>query len=122
MPRAKSDFSAENRWGATFANTFTPVPIHFLKVYHKLGITSTEAMVIIHIVSHKWTKELSFPATSTLAERMGITPTAVRNNVRNLESRGLLMRVPLNGKANRYDISPLVKKLKALETLEEAKG
>ena len=105
-------FAVGKRWTPELAaDGWTPVAYVFLKKYHKLKITSSEAMLLIHLVSHKWDSNLPFPATSTLAERMGITETAVRNNIRSLEKKKLLKRLPQKGKTNLFDLSLLFKKL-----------
>ena len=116
------DFSIAAQWTPALAEgKWTPVVDRFLHCYHKLEMTSSEAMVIIHIMSHKWTADLPFPAIGTLSERMGVTETAVRNNLRSLEKKSLLRRLPQKGKANLYDLKPLFKFLELSDAeLEKA--
>ena len=117
MLRKQDRYAVEERWTPELvADGWTPVPDTFLKNYHRLGVTSSEAILLIHIVSHKWDKNLPFPAASTLARRMGVTETAIRNNLRSLEKKKLLQRLPQRGKANRFDLSLLFDRLKHIET------
>ena len=62
----------------------------FLEHYHKLGLTSGEAMVLVHLdrVLRKENDIEILITAGTLAERMGVTATAVRDNIRKLRERG----------------------------------
>ena len=93
---------------------FTPVSDMFLEHYSELGLTSTEAMLIIQLMKHKWDKEHPYPSFGTLARRMGMTPTSVRNHARNLEKKGCLRRIHRQGSTNQFDLTPLFHKLEQL--------
>ena len=114
--------SISARWTKRIAQQgFTPVATVFLVAYAQLaaaqgqrGLNSTEALLIIHIVSFKWDERDPFPRIKVLAERMGLTPRSVRNTLKCLEERGLVKRVRLpNDIANRYDMSGLFLALEA---------
>src|SRR3546814_11102637 len=68
-----------------------------------------------------WEKEhRPWPKKQLLAERMDMSERQIQRQIAELESAGLIQRVertrPWRGKtSNEYDLSGLVKKLKALE-------
>lgn len=100
------------RWTEAIASDgFTPVPAAFLEHYAALGISSSEAMFLIHLLSHKWDKNNPFPGFARIAARMGMTETAVRGHARKLEKRNLLKRILRPGKSNEFDLKPLFQKL-----------
>lgn len=103
------------RWTPTLAGQgWTPVSDYFLTNYHRLGITHTEAMVIIHLLSFKWDVNAPFPALKTIATRMGIATPSVRTHLRNLEKKDLLFREMQVGTTNRFHLQKLFVKLEAL--------
>ena len=112
MPKVQSRFSVDKRWSPDLVrNGWTPVSDAFLRRYHKLNMTSAEAMLVVHLHSFKWSEEHPFPSAGKLSSRMGISDVAVRNIIRSLEKKGMLTRIYRGGKANMYDLSPLYQKL-----------
>ena len=104
-----------SRWTPSLAIfSWTPISDFFLDNYRQLGISNLEAILIIHLMRHKWTVEMPFPGFKRLANRMGMTPTGVRAHARNLQKKGLLRRVKRPGKANVFDLEPLFQKLEQL--------
>lgn len=121
-PHATEDRSVAARWSTRLATRFCPVPTYFLENYHRLrpgpnanGLSSTEAMVVIHLVSFKWSARAPFPTVGTIAERMGLHERSVRAAVRNLEQLGYLKReFSRHGGPNRYHFDGLIQALEAL--------
>lgn len=71
-------------------------------------MTSTEAMLIIQILDHKWDSRAPFPTIKTLALRMGLSTRMIRAALKNLEDGGYIKREPLpNGGPNRYHFDGL---------------
>jgi hypothetical protein len=104
-----------SRWTPSLAIlSWTPISDFFLDNYRQLGISNLEAMLIIHLVRHKWTVKMPFPGFKRLAKRMGMTPTGVRAHARSLQRKGLLRRVKRPGKANVFDLEPLFEQLEQL--------
>ena len=106
---------------------FTPVPNTFLELYSHLGksksgITSSEAMLILHLMSHKWDEKNPFPRFARLAERMGISETAVRGHARSLEKKGFLIRIKRPGTSNEFDLSPLFRELEKAKAIAETEA
>lgn len=101
---------------------WTPISDYFLESYHKLRppLTSLEAMLVIHLMRHKWDEKHPRPAFKTLAKRMGITDTAVRNHGRNLEKKNYLRRIKRVGQPNHFDLAPLFEALERLQDEEVA--
>ena len=81
------------------AEKFCAVPSYFLANYSRIkphegaaGLTSTEALLIIHLLDFKWTKDAPFPSVGNLAARLGISDRAVRDAMKRLEGLGLIKR------------------------------
>jgi DNA-binding MarR family transcriptional regulator len=99
---------------------WTPVCDYFLDSYSKLNpkISNLEALLIIHLIRHKWDAEAPFPGFKTLSKRMGITATSARNHARSLEHKGYLKRLKRVGTTNKFDLTPLFRALEGLMQLE----
>ena len=108
------------RWtGRLAAAGWTPVSDFFLANYHRVGITHTEAMVIVHLVSFKWDRNAPFPSLKTIAKRMGITPPSVRTHLRSLENKRILLREMQIGQTNKFHLDGLFKILEDLMAKDE---
>jgi hypothetical protein len=110
--------SVADRWTASLTQGgWTPVSDFFLDHYHELPhpLSSSEALVVIHLIRHKWTRDAPFPSLKRIGGKMGITATAVRNHVRSLEQKGYVQRVPKAGFANAFDLQPLFNALERLQ-------
>ncbi len=113
-PPAKraSRWDIAKRWTPILVEDgFTPVPLTFLTHYGAMGITSAEAMLIIHLMSHKWDEKNPFPTFGRIATRMRISETAVRGHARSLEKKKLLKRITRPGRSNQFDLKPLFERL-----------
>lgn len=97
--------------------------------YHRLRphegarwLNSTEAMVLIHILDHKWDGRAPFPPLTKLAPRMGLSVRAVRAAVKRLEDLGYMRREPSPfGGPNRYHFDGLLAALHRLQDEDAAK-
>ncbi len=126
MPAAQNSTRAAQRvvaarWTpALTKGGWTPVSDYFLDSYRKLNppITSSEALLIIHLVRHKWDDAPPFPGFKTLAKRMGITATSARNHARSLDKKGYLKRQKRVGTTNLFDLRPLFQALENLQAFE----
>ena len=118
------------RWGGhdeLFASPegWVGVPDAFLRNYAKLplygGLTGSEAMFVLQLMSFKWTGDAPFPSYKTLARRMGVSDKMVRRYAANLEAKGYLKRGARIGSTNTFDLEPLFAALqKALELERQA--
>lgn len=110
VPRQVAD-----RWTPVIAQKgWTPVSDYFLRNYHRLRVSHTEAMVLIHLISFKWDAAAPFPALKTIGKRMGITIASVRTHLRNLEGKKLLHREMRVGMTNLFDLQGLFTALERL--------
>lgn len=121
MPSSTEQKSTEwdmgKRWTPTLLEEgFTPVPTVFLKHYAELKISSPEAMLILHLMSHKWDAKRPFPRFARLAARMQMSETAVRGHARSLEKKGMLKRIKRPGRSNEFDMTPLFRQLEKAYT------
>jgi DNA-binding MarR family transcriptional regulator len=114
-------YSVELVWTPMLGQRFTAVSSFFLSNMHRLGppggvgLTPTEAMVIIQLFSFKWDKRPPKPALGTIAKRLGLAVRTVRETVRRLEGLGLVRR-ELNeeGGCSRYYFEGLFERLEQL--------
>ena len=83
---AESGKQVERRWTPTLINAggFAPISIFFLENYARLPnpLTHTEALLVIHLMRHKFDRDAPYPGFTTLEKRMGVNPTAVRGYAR----------------------------------------
>nr|WP_192959825.1 helix-turn-helix domain-containing protein [Sinorhizobium meliloti] len=80
-----------------------------------------EFNVLVQLIFHWWDADRDpHPAKDTIARRMGLSSRQVQRYLTNLEEAKLIKRIErFSGKkaqiANAYDLSPLVRKLGAIE-------
>jgi hypothetical protein len=120
--RAPREVSA--RWTESLTRPgWTPVSDFFLDSYANLEppLTNAEAMLVIHLIRHKWDAAPPFPGFTTLAKRMGISPTAARAHARSLERKGYLVRLMRVGTTNRFELGKLFTALEKLQAFELGK-
>lgn len=105
------------RWTPTLVEGgWVPISTFFLDNYHRLEpkLSSLEAMLVVHLMRHKWDERMPYPTFKTLAKRMGVSPTATRNHARSLEKKRFLNRVLTQGSPNQFDLTPLFDALERL--------
>lgn len=118
---APNEYSFEERSTPLIAQRgFTPISSAFLSYYAQLNITVGEAMLLIHLMSFKWTRDAPFPAISRLAKLMGCSERNIRKLCANLESVGYLKRIGRSGTSNQFDLSGLYAKLEDMINVERA--
>jgi DnaD-like protein len=102
-------------------NGWTPISDFFLDNYWKLNppIKGAEVLLIVHLLRYKWDQNAPFPAFKTIAKKMGVSSTAVRNHARSLEAKRYLQREMQVGSTNRFDLNPLFKALEKLQLVQE---
>jgi DNA-binding transcriptional regulator YhcF (GntR family) len=84
-------------------------------------LKSSEILLAIHILSFKWNEEHPFPAIETLAQRMGMNVRSIRKLLTSLEQAGLVTRLQVPRRANRYDLSQLFQAIERLADEQVAK-
>ncbi len=105
-------YTFSNKWSHQLqSDGFTAIPNTLIKNQARLGITDPEMVVIVSLVSFKWSQQMPYPSVATLSSFSGKTTGAVRTNLRNLEKKGLIRRIYRESKTSKYDLSPLIKVL-----------
>ena len=105
----KKERSFRARWSEELSiHGHTQVSNVFLRNYSRLGISSVEALCVIHVFEFKWTVDCPFPSFNTIADRMGKSRNSVQAYIRSLEKRGFIKRVYVEGKSSRINLSPLI--------------
>jgi DNA-binding MarR family transcriptional regulator len=111
MTETASEKAVARRWTRALisAGGFTPVSVFFLENYSRLPnpLTHAEAMLVIHLVRHKFDEKAPFPGFTSLGKKMGVTPTAVRGYARNLEEKGYLQREMRTAQTNKFHLEKL---------------
>lgn len=109
------------KWGKdTMAANYAVVPSALLRGQARLGITATELAILIHLIDHWWKPdEMPWPSKKTLAERLRVGAKTIQRAMARLEEEGLIKRESrfhnTGGRAsNRYDLAPLVDRLKPI--------
>lgn len=105
---------ALDKWGDAARAGFQIVPDILFKNQEELGLTSTDLVVLLNILTYWWYAEKKpFPRTTTIAKRMGASPRTVQRSIEHLQALGLLRRVS-GGERTYFDPEPLVDRLEAL--------
>jgi hypothetical protein len=102
------------RWGGEsilLRNGFVPVATTFLWHSARVGLTPVETLLVIHLISHKWSTTHPRPSYQKLAARLGISVVYCRRLLRDLERRGFLKRIPERGGNTGFDLTALFAKL-----------
>jgi hypothetical protein len=106
-------------WGGTTKHGFTAVSRVFLRSYAEMGLSSNEAMMVLHILDYSWRDNLPFPKVETVALSMGKTDKTVRSYIRTLRVKGLLRTKSRKGRSNVYDFTPLFARLREYADKDE---
>jgi hypothetical protein len=105
------------------------VPSYFLANYHRLppqpntdGLSSSEALLLVHLLDYKWDENDPHPSVRTLAKRMGKSERWIRDILKDLEDLGYIDRQHQNGGTTRYSLDGLFKALVELYRTDQSKG
>lgn len=80
-------------WNGLTADGFVAVPRVFLRNYRKLGLTHSDAILVIEIMSYCWcdgSEHLPFPQLKQLAESLELHERNLRHALNKLRKAGLL--------------------------------
>jgi hypothetical protein len=102
-------YSVAAVWTPRLAETrFVAIVRGFLENYRQLDppITNAEALLLVHIVDHKWDEKPPWPGYGTLARRMGTSPQIIQRYIRSLEKKGYLRR-ERRRRGNAFNLSSL---------------
>lgn len=125
---------SEKKWGKkVMALGFCVVPSLLLRAQQRLGLNPTQLAVLMQLCDYWWESDRKpYPGKKALGERLDLSPRQVQRYMADLETAGLVQRVPRKAphggkQTNIYDLSGLVERLKKLEpdfraVKEEAKA
>lgn len=105
------------RWGGDtriVAKGFVGVPVLFLEQMAALkphALTPAEALFVICVMAFKWDERRPYPSYKRIATWMGKSESYARRLAQQLETKGMLTRVPRIGDTNAFEFEPLFKKL-----------
>lgn len=123
---AGANRAVASRWTPKLTKLgWTPVADFFLDNYHRLEppLKHSEAMLVIHLMRHKWDAKAPYPGFKVLAKKMGISAEAARLIARRLESKGYLFREMQVGATNKFHLEKLflaLEHLLAKDALDKA--
>lgn len=85
------------KWGTAVGKGgltgYLALPEVLIRGQHRLGLSSTEMMVLINILLHWWNVDRDpFPSNTIIAKRMGISPRTVQRACAVLEEKQLIVR------------------------------
>ena len=104
-------------WGGaiTEQSGFVAVPVSLLKAQASLGLSATDAMVLLNLLVHRWTAATGvYPRNAVIAKRMGVTPRTVQRSMQNLVTKGLVRRTRDDAGKRVFYFDPLVERLERL--------
>lgn len=117
----KTEQESQKKWGKKVMSIgFDILPSLLFKAQRRLGLTSSQLVVLLHLANHWWDANNNpWPSVTTIAERMGIQRRQVQKIMKDLETAGLVQRIERRARhrgklSNEYDLSGLVKKLKEI--------
>lgn len=119
-PKAEREHQSRKKWGAdVWAIGYTQIPSLLLRAQNRLGLSSAQLNVLLHLCEHWWSADRRpYPSKGVIANRMGIDPKQVQRILSDLEKRGYIKRNSrYNGRAqtsNEFDLSGLARALKKL--------
>ena len=111
----------DEKWGAeVMAHNYTVIPRLLLRAQSRLKISAMQLAVLLHLIDHSYTPgEMPWPTKRRIAERLQVSTKTVQRAVQQMELEWLIRRERRASKkrgreSNRYDLTPLVGRLKAL--------
>lgn len=92
MPSA--DTSTRSKWGQALDYAgFQTVPNLLLTQQHKLELSNTDLVVLLHVNRFWWTRDQDpFPKPARIAAQMGVHRRSVERCLKRLEQKGLVRR------------------------------
>jgi len=107
-----ADSPVREKFGAAVDGGFLAIPNILLKNQENLGLTSTNMVVLLNVLSYWWYPEKKpYPRSTTIAKRMGLSPRAVQRSLRQLQTLELLERERANDDRTYLNPEPLVERL-----------
>ena len=108
-----------SRWGRSILSSgWTTIPNEVLNNQSKLGLTNSELVLIIHLISFLHNSDSKiYPSINVLSSRMNQDRRTIQRTISSLEKKDILKKTVRSkglsdkGMTNLYDLSPLMLKL-----------
>lgn len=93
----RAQLQIDQKWGKAVgrggSTGFVAIPEALLRGQKRLGLSSTEMMVLINVLMHWWySDQRPFPGNARIAQRMGVSKRTVQRAFEKLEKKGLVHR------------------------------
>lgn len=108
------------KWRTSLDMGWTVIPSALLKGLPRLHIGATDLATLICLIDYWWAPESApWPSKRALAERLGVSQKTIQRSLKRLQDEKLIIsearRSTSGGQtSNRYDLSPLVKRLETI--------
>lgn len=120
MPKSSEQLLSQKWSSEVIKAGYTVVPSVILRAQRRLHIDSTQLVVLLHLLDFWWQpSDMPWPSKRKIAERMGVHEKTIQRAMVELETEGLLKRKERyhahgGRSSNRYDLAPLVARLKKI--------
>jgi predicted transcriptional regulator len=87
--------TVKEKWqgAVTDGSGFVAIPIALLRLQTKLGLTTTDMVVLVNLLAHWWDPARAvFPRSATIATRMGVAKRTVQRSMQKMVKAGLIDR------------------------------
>lgn len=105
-----------HRWGGNaklFRDGFLVVPTRFLRGYAlaRSGLTTAEAMLLLVIMTFKWSEDAPYPSYDRLGQIMGVSSRMVGRYAKSIEKKGYMKLTRRRGTSSTFDLEPFFQKI-----------
>jgi hypothetical protein len=113
----------EQKWGIdALKGGFQVLPDILVRSYHRLGLTSTDLVVLLNLSMAWWFPDRQpYPRVTTIARRMGVNVRTVQRSLAAMKAKRLLTweTIHIGGvRRRKYDLAPLAEQVKLWATVE----
>lgn len=121
---AKRNLTApEQKWGVdALKNGFQVLPDTLVRSYHRLGLTSTDFVVLLNLSMAWWFPDRQpYPRVTTIARRMGVNVRTVQRSLTAMKAKRLLTweTIDVGGvRRRKYDLTALAEQVKLWAAVE----
>jgi hypothetical protein len=112
----------ERLWGKKVkAVGYAAIPSILIRAQRRLGLNPTQFCILVQLLEYWRSPERApFPTKQQLSDRIGVKPSTIKTNMRQLEQAGFIHREQHKTSAgdwgaNTYHLDGLVAKIQALE-------
>lgn len=101
-----------DKWSAEILRRgYTEVPNCLFFCQDAIGVSNCELKTLLNLCAYKFNSSDPYPSVSSLATNSGQNTNTIRSHLRNLERKGLVIRILVKGSSSRYDFTNLIHRL-----------